>query len=109
MVDRPTVDGGPSPDIQPGGNFAIDARNVDEPLAFFCAIGEAINGPGGYFGADLDGLADCLRGGFGVLPPFTLEWVGGVESFGQEHSEFVAEVKEIFERAQVSVSGPWCG
>lgn len=40
-----------------------------------CRPGEAINGAGVYFGADLDGLNDCLRGGFGVVPPFTLRWL----------------------------------
>lgn len=33
------------------------------------SIGEAINGPGGYFGWNLDALHDCLRGGFGALTP----------------------------------------
>jgi len=39
-----------------------------------------VNGPGGYFGADLDALADCLRGGFGATTPFTLVWYGRQES-----------------------------
>jgi RNAse (barnase) inhibitor barstar len=42
--------------------------------SFYCAIGEAVNGPGGYFGWNLDALKDCLRGGWGAAPPFTLEW-----------------------------------
>ena len=29
-------------------------------------MGEAVNGPGGYFGRNLDAFADCLRGGFGT-------------------------------------------
>ncbi|MGW0802654.1 barstar family protein [Nonomuraea sp. NPDC002799] len=37
-------------------------------------MGEAINGPGGYFGRNLDALDDCLRGGFGARAPFTLFW-----------------------------------
>jgi len=31
-----------------------------------------VNGASGYYGANLDSLSDCLRGGFGVAPPFTL-------------------------------------
>lgn len=32
---------------------------------FWVAIGEAVNDPGGYFAANLDGLDDSLRGGMG--------------------------------------------
>lgn len=46
---------------------------VDED-SFYCALGEAVNGPGGCFGWNLDALADCLRGGWGARPPFTLYW-----------------------------------
>jgi hypothetical protein len=53
----------------------LDGANITDYPGFFCAIGEAINGPGGYFGADLDGLNDCLRGGFGIVPPFILRWL----------------------------------
>jgi RNAse (barnase) inhibitor barstar len=53
----------------------LDGTNITDHPGFFCAIGEAINGPGGYFGADLDGLNDCLRGDFGIVPPFTLRWL----------------------------------
>lgn len=35
---------------------------------------KAINGPGGYFGWNLNALDDCLRGGFGARAPFTLVW-----------------------------------
>jgi RNAse (barnase) inhibitor barstar len=40
----------------------IDGREILDSKSFYCAIGEAVNGPGGYFGSTLDGLADCLRG-----------------------------------------------
>ncbi|WP_204016947.1 barstar family protein, partial [Sphaerimonospora thailandensis] len=41
---------------------------------FYCALGEAINGPGGYFGWNLSALDDCLRGQWGAAPPFRLIW-----------------------------------
>lgn len=37
-------------------------------------MGEAFNGPSGYFGANLDALGDCLGGGYGAAPPFTIVW-----------------------------------
>jgi Barstar (barnase inhibitor) len=64
----------PPVDAPPGTVFELDARLVTNRAGFFCALGEAVNGPGGYFGADADGLADCFAGGFGARPPFTLRW-----------------------------------
>jgi hypothetical protein len=57
-----------------GTVISLPTAVVHTPVDFYCALGEAINGPAGYFGANLDSLADCLRGGFGVTPPFVLRW-----------------------------------
>ncbi|MFG2071242.1 barstar family protein [Nonomuraea maritima] len=54
--------------------YCLDGTHVTDEAAFYLAIGEAINGPGGYFGWNLDALDDCLRGGFGARVPFTLVW-----------------------------------
>jgi hypothetical protein len=60
---------------KPAGTVVdLDGRLVDGLLAFFCAIGEAINGPAGYFGQQLNGFADCAMGGFGIERPWTLHW-----------------------------------
>ncbi|WP_052414284.1 barstar family protein [Streptomyces decoyicus] len=37
-------------------------------------MGEALAGPGGYFGWGWDAFRDCLCGGFGLTAPFTLVW-----------------------------------
>ncbi|MEP0264263.1 barstar family protein [Dokdonia sp.] len=52
----------------------LDGELIDSELDFYCALGEAVNGIGGYFGFGLDGLHDCFCGGFGVGKPFTLIW-----------------------------------
>lgn len=57
-----------------GHTYHLDGQYVTELEGFYCAIGEAINGPGGYFGWNYAALADCLRGGFGATTPFTLVW-----------------------------------
>lgn len=62
------------PDRASGHSYQLDGLHVTGPVSFYCALGEAINGPGGYFGAGLDELADCLRGGFGATIPFRLKW-----------------------------------
>lgn len=46
--------------------------DINSVSAFYLCLGESINGPGGYFGAGLDGLQDCLGGGFGTDHDFDL-------------------------------------
>jgi len=62
------------PDRPPGATYHLDGRHITDERGFFCAIGEAVNGPGGYFGWGLDALNDCLRGRWGAEAPFTLVW-----------------------------------
>ncbi|MFI6458754.1 barstar family protein [Streptosporangium amethystogenes] len=62
------------PDKPAATTYRLDGRFVTDIDAFYCAIGEAINGPGGYFGWNLDALHDCLSGGWGAAGPFRLIW-----------------------------------
>ncbi|MER5650942.1 barstar family protein [Streptosporangium sp. NPDC002524] len=62
------------PGHPPGRTYDLDGTHVTDEAGFYLALGEAINGPGGYFGCNLDALADCLCGGFGTGVPFTLVW-----------------------------------
>lgn len=57
-----------------GRAYHLDGRFVTDVEGFYCALGEAVNGPGGYFGWNLDALDDCLRGRWGAAAPFRLEW-----------------------------------
>lgn len=59
---------------EPGRTVVLDGRLVDSVCGFYCAIGEAVNGPGGYFGRNLQGFDDCLFGGFGLEFPYTIVW-----------------------------------
>ncbi|MFF4979422.1 barstar family protein [Streptomyces sp. NPDC001046] len=58
----------------PGQVYRLDGRHITDEPGLYLALGEAVNGPGGYFGACLDALDDCLRGGFGHTSPATLHW-----------------------------------
>ncbi|NUT98926.1 MAG: hypothetical protein HOY78_43685 [Saccharothrix sp.] len=62
------------PDRPAGATYDLDGRFVTDVEGFYCAIGEAVNGPGGYFGWNLGALADCANGGFGARAPFRLVW-----------------------------------
>jgi hypothetical protein len=62
------------PDQPAGTVFDLDGRFVTDVEGFYCAIGEAINGPGGYFGWNLDALDECLGWKWGARAPFRLVW-----------------------------------
>ncbi|WP_461007286.1 barstar family protein [Streptomyces capparidis] len=62
-------------DDRPAGHaYELDGRHVTDVPGLHLALGEAVNGPGGYFGNCLAALDDCLRGGFGCTTPATLLW-----------------------------------
>ncbi|WP_328860441.1 barstar family protein [Streptomyces sp. NBC_00306] len=46
--------------------YALNGKQISTLESFWRVMGEAVNGPGGYFGRNLDAFADCLRGGFGT-------------------------------------------
>ncbi|MEV0899670.1 barstar family protein [Actinoplanes sp. NPDC049802] len=62
------------PDRVAGATYHLAGRHITDVEGFFCAIGEAINGPGGYFGWNLGALHDCAGGGWGAAPGFRLVW-----------------------------------
>ncbi|MFH9984221.1 barstar family protein [Streptomyces luteogriseus] len=57
-----------------GSAYELDGRHITDEPSLFLALGEAVNGPGGYFGGCVDALDDCLRGTFGYTAPATLLW-----------------------------------
>ena len=63
-----------------GQTFTIDGECIDDVPSFYCAMGEAVNGPGGYFGANTMAFDDALCGGFGLDAPSTIRWRGSERS-----------------------------
>jgi RNAse (barnase) inhibitor barstar len=57
-----------------GETCVIDGSQIVGEGSFYCALGEAVNGPGGYFGSTLDGLADCLASSRDSSAPIKLVW-----------------------------------
>ncbi|MFJ5079784.1 hypothetical protein ACIP8Z_35060 [Streptomyces sp. NPDC088553] len=57
-----------------GTAYELDGRHVTDAPGLWLALGEAVNGPGGYFGGDFQALHECLGGGFGLTAPATLTW-----------------------------------
>ncbi|GAA1376045.1 hypothetical protein GCM10009612_73640 [Streptomyces beijiangensis] len=57
-----------------GGIHHLDGTHVTDTPGLYCAMAEALAGPGGYYGREWNAFKDCLHGGFGVNAPFTLIW-----------------------------------
>ncbi|MFF3321770.1 barstar family protein [Streptomyces sp. NPDC002889] len=80
--------------------YVIDGAEITGLESFWKVIGEAVNGPGGYFGSNLDALADCLTGGYGTPDDddFVMEWRDhelSRRALGQEET-----VRQLERRAQ---------
>ena len=73
--------------------FRIDGRKVKSVKDFYREVGRSVNGPGGYFGKNLDALADCLRGGFGTPE-------NGAYEFEWQHSELSRRHLQNVQRGQ---------
>ncbi len=100
------------PGTHPPVKFRIDGRKIQSAEDFYREIGAAVNGPGGYFGRNLDALADCLRGGFGTPAdrPYQFEWQHS--SVSRRHLAAIREgrlpvfdaIRQVFEDAGVTLS-----
>ncbi|WP_219834741.1 barstar family protein [Paenibacillus sp. R14(2021)] len=85
----------------------IEGAHINDIPSVFIALGEAINGPFGYYGYDLRSFEDCLCGGFGIKPPFTVEWSNFNESFKEsnqlDNSSVIMELIKILTLSGVTV------
>ena len=87
----------------------IDGRKIKTAKDFYREIGRAVNGPDGYFGNNLDALADCLRGGFGTPAdePYEFDWQHSDLSRRHLRDEmrgratFLEAVRDVFDDAGV--------
>jgi RNAse (barnase) inhibitor barstar len=92
--------------------FRIDGRKIKSTKDFYREIGCAVNGPGGYFGRNLDALADCLRGGFGTPEdrPYEFEWQQSalsrhyLENVQRGQRSFFDSVQDVFDDAGVTLN-----
>ena len=91
--------------------YRIDGRKIKSAKDFYREIGCAVNGSGGYFGRNLDALADCLRGGFGTPEdrPYEFEWENSALSrrhlMDVRHGQrpFFDSVRDVFADAGVTL------
>ncbi|OHU28627.1 barstar family protein [Mycobacteroides chelonae] len=86
--------------------YVVEGSHVRTRADFFTELGRAVNGPGGYFGSNLDALVDCLRGGFGTPDDepfrFVLQDATRIKSaVGKKDWD---AIEEIFEEAGVPLT-----
>jgi RNAse (barnase) inhibitor barstar len=92
--------------------FRIDGRKIKSTKDFYREVGFAVNGPGGYFGRNLDALADCLRGGFGTPEDraYEFEWEHSalsqryLKDVQREQHSFFESVRDVFDNAGVTLN-----
>ncbi|MEU4174540.1 barstar family protein [Streptomyces sp. NPDC026589] len=84
------------------GTAVVDSTGITTRAGFYCALGEAVNGPGGYFGSNRDAIIDCLRTmRRDGAAPFRLVWQNIAASREALGSDFTESVLALFERAGV--------
>lgn len=89
--------------------YQINGRKITSGNDFYREIGSAVNGHGGYFGRNLDALADCLRGGFGTPArrPFEFEWQHSelsrryLDEVGHGNQTLFEAIQDVFSDAGV--------
>ncbi|WP_307783806.1 barstar family protein [Streptomyces spinoverrucosus] len=82
----------------------VDGVGITGRAAFYCALGEAVNGPQGYFGSNLDALFDCLRTARAEgTAPFTLVWRDHSASRDALGADFFAQVLDVLDAGGVAV------
>lgn len=86
-------------------SFRIDGRKIKGIKDFYREVGRAVNGPDGYFGNNLDALADCLRGGFGTPEDQDFEFDWRRSDLSRRHlpEGFLDSVRDVFDDAGVTL------
>ncbi|MEV4604896.1 barstar family protein [Amycolatopsis sp. NPDC049253] len=82
----------------------LDGARISTKTGFYCALGEAVNGPGGYFGSNLDALADCVRPNPGSKSLIGLQWGDFASSREALGLEFIDAIMEVMREFDVMVT-----
>ncbi len=82
-------------------SISIDGLTMPVKASFYCAIGEAANGPGGYLGSNLDALSKCLLQVCDEAPVKRVDWKNFSTAKEVLGREFTADVASVFEDAGV--------
>ncbi|MFG2889731.1 barstar family protein [Streptomyces sp. NPDC048248] len=82
----------------------LDGTNISTRSGFFCALGEAVNGPGGYFGSNLDALADCIASRFTKGSTVKIVWKDFDTSRELLSDAFLDSVMGVIRESRVDIT-----
>ncbi|MBT2224460.1 barstar family protein [Nonomuraea sp. NEAU-A123] len=82
----------------------LDGAQILTIPGFYCALGEAVNGPGGYFGSNLDALADCMSSDYGEGALVKIVWQDCQASRRSLGDEFLDSIMNLMREFHVQVS-----
>ena len=74
----------------------IDGNLIKSKSTLYLLIGEEVNGPGGYFGSNLDALADSLSSNFGDGVISKVIWENFEKASECLDSDFVSSLNSVF-------------
>ncbi|MBT2451964.1 barstar family protein [Streptomyces sp. ISL-43] len=86
-----------------GCGVSLEGRRMLDKSSFYCELGEAANGAGGYFGSNLDALAHCLSANQAIKPLLSVEWRDFSASREFLGDVFVSRVIEVLKEFNVEV------
>lgn len=92
--------------------YEIDTMGIQDEVTFFLALGEALVGPGGYYGWDILSLDDLLYSDPKIQPPFILSFKNGEknmvtnldEIFLGKKKEFLQRIRRLFTKYGVRIN-----
>ncbi|MGQ4516674.1 barstar family protein [Streptomyces sp. DW26H14] len=82
----------------------LQGSHIVSRPGFFCAVGEAVNGPGGYLGSNLDAFANCISSGDRSRIPGKIVWHDYAASQESLDHDFLDSVSEIMHEFRVELS-----
>ncbi|MGH3580217.1 MAG: barstar family protein [Mycobacterium sp.] len=85
--------------------FTVRGARIHSRADLFTELGHAVNGTGGYFGSNLDALADCLGGGFGTPDdePFRFVLTDSSKAKKALDSTTWTGLLDVFESAEIDL------
>lgn len=83
--------------------YSIDGADITDRDSLYCALGESINGPGGYIGSNLDALHDCLSHRPEGGSDFQLVWENFAISSRSKDREYFDSVIDVLREDHADV------
>ncbi|GAB3965658.1 barstar family protein [Streptomyces sparsus] len=87
-----------------GTSCTIDGSKILNESSFYCELGESVNGVGGYFGSNLDALADCLASSTATGNRFDVLWRESTPSRERMGASLAGSVMGILREFDIDVT-----